>query len=153
MLRKFNFHWGEVPPPRSAVVMSFSNKCWSPPPQKKAKQKILTVCVQLETIIDFAVGEEKACIQAEWRERDMLAPRVIASQALIRVVVFYRYLVSNIMNVVDFHDLQKSKENKSICRKKLTDWQFRGVIMGFELFVGSLGSIKTWLDELHYARF
>lgn len=39
----------------------------------------------------------------------MLALRVIASQAVIRAFVFYRYLVSNIMNVVG-DDLQKEKK-------------------------------------------
>lgn len=40
----------------------------------------------------------------------MLALYVIVSQAQMRAVVFYRCPVSKVMNVVDFHDLQRGRK-------------------------------------------
>lgn len=109
---KFNFHRNKMPSACSSVVV-FPKQGLLSTPSKKAEKKLSTVCVQIATVIDFAVGEEKACVQAEWREHDMLALRVIASQAIISAVVFFRYLVSNVMTVADFYDLQREKKNST----------------------------------------
>lgn len=106
----FNFHWN-----KNALTLPLSSRVllqqvFLSTPSKIDEHKISTARVQLETMIYFTVGEEEARTQAERREPDMLALRVIASQPLIRAVVFYRYLVSNVMNVVDYHNLQKEKE-------------------------------------------
>lgn len=94
-------------------IKSFADNGFLPHPHKKAEQNTSMVCVQFQTIIEFAaLKKKKPRIQTEWRERDMLALRVIACQALIRAAVFYRSPVRRVMDAVDFHDLQAAEEKE-----------------------------------------
>lgn len=68
--------------------------------------------MQRATVIDFAAVKKNY----DYKESggDVLALCVIVNQALMRAAVFFRRPVSKVMNVVDFHDLQRGEKTEKI---------------------------------------
>lgn len=67
-------------------------------------------------MIDFAAVKKNY----EYKQSggNVLALCVIVNQALMRAVVFFRRPVSKVMNVVDFHDLQRGGGQRKYLRRK-----------------------------------
>lgn len=67
-------------------------------------------------MIDFAAVKKNY----EYKQSggNVLALCVIVNQALMRAVVFFRHPVSKVMNVVDFHDLQRGEGAEKIFTSK-----------------------------------
>lgn len=68
-------------------------------------------------MIDFAAVKKNY----EYKQSggNVLALCVIVNQALMRAVVFFRRPVSKVMNVVDFHDLQRGGGRENIYVERL----------------------------------